>query len=65
VSQTDIHIPSNRLSEVAFHESRLTSFEKAHLDDCVECLRALVETMHDIIRKHETTPKKSAGAGRK
>ena len=58
MSKTDEHISDRRLAEIAFKDALQTEFEKAHIQDCVGCLKALVDAMHDIINSHESKEKK-------
>ena len=64
LSKTDEHVSDSRLAEIAFKDGLRTEFEKAHIEDCVGCLKALVDAMHDIIRRHESKEKKRTAAGK-
>lgn len=63
MSKTDEHISDRRLVEIAFKDALQTDFEKAHIEECVGCLKALVDAMHDVIRKHELKEKNRRTAG--
>jgi hypothetical protein len=55
VSYTDEHISSIRLADIARDpsEKRQSEFEKRHLNDCVVCLRDLVDMMNAAFRRQQ------------